>query len=182
MQQNDRPRRGGARSGAIVVRVVIGAALVIYTLLDELLFPIFRPLIRWLGALRLFERIGWVISHMPPYAVLVLLAVPLAVIEPAKVYALLLMATGHVVIGALALLLAQVASLLICERIYHVGHGQLMKIGWFKRLMGWIVALRDRAFGLVRETEFWQALARMAHRLRVRVRSMFRWLGRAGRE
>ncbi len=52
-------------AGPIVVRwlnraarFVVGVVVFAYALLDELLFPVFRPLIRWLGGLALFERLG----------------------------------------------------------------------------------------------------------------------------
>jgi len=138
-------------------RVVVGIGVVVYTLLDELLFPMVRPLIAWLGRLQLFARLGALIGCSPPYAVLVLLAVPFVIIEPAKVYALYLFATGHLVSGVVLLVIAQVLSLLICERIYHAGHAPLMRIGWFRRLMGWLVALRDKALGLIRSTAAWRA-------------------------
>lgn len=176
-------RQDGRRPGAgiVVLRAVVATALLIYTLLDELLFPLFRPLIRWLGGLRVFERIGWLIGQAPPYFVLVLLAVPLAVIEPAKVYALFLIATGHVVLGIGALIAAQIASLLICERIYHAGRTPLLRIGWFRALMGWIVGLRDGALALLRSTGLWQAASRLARRVRTRVRGLFRQLVRRSR-
>lgn len=152
-----------------IVRFVVTIAVVIYTLLDELVFPLVRPLLHWLGELRLFQRLGILIASLPPYLVLLLLAVPFVVIEPAKVYALYLGATGHVVEGIILLLVAQVVSLLTCERIYHVGHAKLMQIGWFKRLMDWIFALRDKALAWAKSTALWQSSARL-------VRSVRDWL------
>lgn len=148
------------------LRFVVAIGVVIYTILDELLFPLVRPLIGWLGHLRLFERLGQLIGRSPPYAVLVLLAVPFVIIEPAKVYALYLFATGHLVSGVVLLVVAQILSLLICERIYHAGHGPLMRIGWFRTLMTWIVALRDKALGLIRSTAAWRATTRMVRGVR----------------
>lgn len=152
-----------------IVRFVVTIAVVFYTLLDELVFPLVRPLLNWLGELRLFQRLGFLIASLPPYLVLLLLAVPFVVIEPAKVYALYLGATGHVVEGIILLLVAQVVSLLTCERIYHVGHAKLMQIGWFKRLMHWIFALRDKALAWAESTALWQSSARL-------IRSVRDWL------
>jgi hypothetical protein len=155
-----------------VLRFVVAIGVVIYTILDELLFPLVRPLIAWLGRLRVFERLGTLIGRSPPYAVLLLLAVPFVIIEPAKVYALYLFATGHLLSGVVLLIVAQILSLLICERIYHAGHAPLMRIGWFRMLMGWIIALRDKALGLIRATSAWRAAVRMIRS----VRSWFRGL------
>lgn len=156
-----------------IVRFVVTIAVVIYTLLDELVFPLVRPLLNWLGELRLFQRLGILIASLPPYLVLLLLAVPFVVIEPAKVYALYLGATGHVIEGVVLLLVAQVVSLLTCERIYHVGHAKLMQIGWFKRLMDWIFALRDKALAWAKSTALWRWAASLAKGVRAWVRQLF---------
>ncbi len=149
-----------------VARFVVAIAVVAYTLLDELVFPLVRPLLRWLGDLQLFQRLGALIQRLPPYAVLVLLAVPFVVIEPVKVVALYWIATGQVILGIVALGLAQVVSLLTCERIYHVGHEPLMRIGWFKALMGWLFGLRDKALALVRATAGWRWAVGVARGIR----------------
>jgi hypothetical protein len=138
-------------------RAVVTIAVVIYTLLDELLFPLFRPLIRWLGHLQLFQRLGALIGRLPPYVALALLAVPFVIIEPAKLFAVYWGATGHVVQGTILLLIAQVLSLLICERIFHAAYEPLMRIGWLKALLGWLFGLRDRAIGWAKSTAAWQA-------------------------
>jgi hypothetical protein len=148
-------------------RAIVTVVVVVYTLLDDVLFPLLRPILRWLGRLRVFETIGAVIGRLPPYLVLVLFAVPFIIIEPVKIFALYRGAVGHPIQGLILLGIAQVASILICERIYHVGKGQLMKIGWFARLMAWIFALRERAFAWAKSTAAWQAGAAMARSVRL---------------
>ena len=138
-------------------RAVVTIAVVIYTVLDELLFPLFRPLIRRLGELQLFQRLGALIGRLPPYVALALLAVPFVIIEPAKLFAVYWGATGHVVQGTILLLIAQVLSLLICERIFHAAYEPLMRIGWLKALLGWLFGLRDRAIRWAKSTAAWQA-------------------------
>ena len=122
--------------------------------------------------MKLFERLGALIGASPPYLVLVYLAVPLILIEPMKVYALVLFATGHLISGAVLLLIAQVLSLLICERIYHAGHGPLMRIGWFRLLMGWIIALRDKALARVKSSPAWHWAAGIGSGIRTWFRSL----------
>lgn len=152
-----------------IARFVVAVAVVAYMLLDQLLFPLFRPAIRWLSGLRLFQRLGALIGRLPPYVALVLLGVPFVVIEPAKVAALWVVATGHVVEGIVLLLVAQVLSLLVCERIFHAAYGPLMRIGWFAMLLGWLFGLRDQAIAWGKGTAIWKSAAAM-------VRSAREWL------
>jgi len=149
-------------------RFMVVVAVVGYTVLDELLFPLFRPLIRWLTGLRLFQRIGEALGRLPPYVALVALGVPFVIIEPAKLLAIWWAAQGHIVQGSVLLLVAQILSLLICERIFHAAYQPLMRIGWLKALLGWVFALRDRAIALARSTVAWRQTVRLA-------RAVARW-------
>lgn len=155
-------------------RAVMTVAVVIYTLLDELLFPLFRPLIAWLSALRLFQRLGDWLGRLPPYAALVALGVPFVVIEPMKVVAIWWAGTGHVITGTIGLLLAHALSLLVVERIFHAVYQPLMRIEWFARLLGWLFGLRDRAIGWAKSTAAWQAAASWVRRTREWLRGVLR--------
>jgi len=155
-----------------VARFVVAVLVVAYTLLDELLFPLFRPAIRWLSSLKLFQRLGVLIGRLPPYVALVLLAVPFVIIEPAKVAALLIVAQGQVIEGVVILLIAQVLSLLICERIFHAAYVPLMRIGWLKAGLGWLFSLRDKALAIGRATAVWRAAVAMGRGVRDWVRGL----------
>jgi len=155
-----------------VARFVVAVLVVAYTLLDELLFPLFRRAIRWLSSLKLFQRLGVLIGRLPPYVALVLLAVPFVIIEPAKVAALLIVAQGQVIEGVVILLIAQVLSLLICERIFHAAYVPLMRIGWLKAGLGWLFSLRDKALAIGRATAVWRAAVAMGRGVRDWVRGL----------
>lgn len=156
-----------------IARFVVAIVVVGYTLLDELLFPLFRPAIRWLTGLRLFQRIGEAIGRLPPYGALVLLGVPFAIIEPAKLGALWVIASGRVIEGTVLLLIAHALSLLVCERIFHAAYTPLMRIGWFRALMGWLFGLRDKALALVRATAAWRWAKGVARGVRDWFRRLF---------
>ena len=163
---NDHPRNAAVQVLRLIGRAVALVVVVVWTVLDELLFPLFRPLVAWLSQRRIFEMIGAIIARSPPYLVLVMLAVPFALIEPVKVFALYWIAVGHVIQGTILLVFAHVLSIFTLDRIYHTGKGQLAKIGWFARLMGWLVGLRDWAFGWVKATAAWQAASKMVRATR----------------
>lgn len=172
-----RQRSSGYRALRAVGRFVVGIFVVGYAILDTVLFPLFRPLIGYLSGLRLFEAIGALILKLPPYVVLLILAVPFVVLEPLKVFALYWFALGHLIQGGVLLVVAHTLSILTLERLYQAGKPQLMKIGWFARVMGWLGALRDRALAIARATAAWQWSARVA----TDVRAWFRGLVRSGR-
>ncbi len=169
------PRRyGGPVMGILrtIGRILVGVLVVAYAILDTVLFPLFRPLIGYLSGLRLFEALGALIQRLPPYLVLVILAVPFVVLEPLKVFALWWIAVGHIIQGGVLLIFAHILSILTLERLYHTGHSQLMQIGWFKRLMRWVTGLRDIALGWARASAAWRWGARLAADLRSWLRSV----------
>ena len=105
------------RAIRVVGRFIVAVAVVGYTVLDELLFPLFHPLIRWLTGLRLFQRIGEWLGRLPSYAALVALGIPFVIIEPMKVVAIWWAGTGHIISGTIALLMAHVLSLLVVDEV-----------------------------------------------------------------
>jgi hypothetical protein len=131
------------------------ALIIVYLALDALAAPFFSPLIRWFSKLRFVIRLQDVIAGLPPYAILVLLAVPFAVAEPAKLLAVILFATGHAIVGIVLFLLAYFVSFLVVERVYSAGREKLRTIGWFARLMDWLFDFRDRVLAWVRATQAW---------------------------
>jgi len=74
---------------------------------------------------------------------------------------------------------AHLVSLLTLDRIYHAGHTQLMQIGWFARLMTWLISLRDRAFAMARSTPAWRWSAETVAKLRTWVRTLIEPAGRS---
>jgi hypothetical protein len=169
-----RQRSTAYRAARAVGRFVVGIFVVAYAVLDAILSPVFRPLIRFLSELRLFEAIGALLLRLPPYLVLLILAVPFVVLEPLKVFALYWFALGHLIQGGVLLIVAHGLSILTLERLYHAGRPQLMKIGWFATLMSWLGGLRDAALSFARSTGAWQWAARVIRDSRAWVRRLVR--------
>jgi hypothetical protein len=118
------------------------------------------------------------VERLPPYGALIALAVPFAIAEPAKIYAVILIGTGHVAVGLAALILAYALSILIMERIYHAGRAKLMTIGWFARILNWLIAFRETIFAWAKATEVWAfglALVRKARALTARIKLRIGW-------
>jgi hypothetical protein len=153
------------------------AVVILYVVLDGIVTPVVRPLLGWVARLRFVIRLQDIVAALPPYAILTLLAVPLAFAEPAKIYALYLMSAGHLASGLATMAMAYLVSLLVVERIYHAGRAKLRTILWFAKLMDWLTGIRDRLLAWVRATRIWAfsvKLKRNARALAAKLRLRFR--------
>ena len=81
------------------------------------------------------------------YQSLLVLAVPLAIMEPLKVLALLVVGGGHFVAGTLVMICAYAGSLFITERLFRVLQPQLLSLAWFAKMWSWFVTVRDTTLG-----------------------------------
>ena len=76
------------------------------------------------------------LRRLPTQAViLVLFAVPFAIAEPLKIYALVLMAQDHLAVGFAIIIIAYLMSFVLVERIFHAGREKLLTYAW----MSWIM-------------------------------------------
>jgi hypothetical protein len=156
---------------------VARAVVIVYVVLDAIVTPVFRPLLRWLARLQFVIRLEDIIAALPPYAILVLLLIPFAFAEPAKIYALYLIGAGHISMGVITMAMAYILSLVVGDRIYHAGQAKLKTIRWFALLMEWLVGIRDRLLAFARSSPIWAfsvRLKRQARALIARVRVRFR--------
>ena len=131
------------------------AVVIFYLLLDGIVAPLVRPVLRWLAGLRLVVRLEGAVAALPPYVILALLAVPVLIAEPAKLYALWLIGKGLFWAGISLMAFAYALSLLIAERIYRAGEVKLETIAWFARLIGWMSGIRDALYAWARATQIW---------------------------
>jgi hypothetical protein len=133
-------------SPSLARRLFLGlfeAVIAAILLIDAIARPVYRPLLAWILDSRFMRRLALFVAPLPRPVILVLFAVPFAIAEPLKVFALLLIARGRVVAGVLLLVFAYLMTFLIVERIYHAGRNKLLTYVWFKWAMDHIVAVRD---------------------------------------
>jgi hypothetical protein len=84
------------------------------------------------------------IQQLGPYQSMVLLAVPVALVEPMKFASLFVAGKGHWLTGTGMIVTAYALSLLIVERLFRIVRPKLMKLGWFAKLWASYEALRNR--------------------------------------
>ncbi len=98
------------------------------------------------------------IERLSPYASLCLVAVPLAIVEPLKLVAVVVAGGGHWITGTVTIMCAYALSLLLVERLFLIVKPKLLTLRWFAVLWNWFVAVRGTVLG-------WLGFNRMRGRL-----------------
>lgn len=143
-------------------------------LLDELVRPLYRPLIARLAALKIMHAFERWIAARSVWTILVLLIVPYATIEPLKFVALLWIAGGWPKAGTVLFLVAYLLSFVVIERIYSAGRAKLMTLPWMAWVILTLATLRDRVVAALRLDRLKASLRRTARDLRRRLALLLR--------
>ncbi len=96
------------------------------------------------------------IAGLPPYGALLVLAVPSAVLIPAKLIGVYMFATGHFFLAMVVIFIAKVASTALIARIFLLTKPALMQIGWFARAYEIFMPWKDRLFAYIRASWVWR--------------------------
>jgi hypothetical protein len=96
------------------------------------------------GRMTFLARVRRRLQKISPYASLILLLVPLLLVEPLKLVAVIVAGKGHWLTGTGMLVGAYAASLLVTERLFRIVKPKLMTISWFAKLWSGFVALRAK--------------------------------------
>jgi hypothetical protein len=80
-----------------------------------------------------------------PYQSLLILAVPLAVVEPAKLVALGVVGNGHWLTGLTVMIAAYAISVFFIHRLFFIVKPKLLTLRWFKNLWREFTRLRAKA-------------------------------------
>lgn len=124
--------------------------------------------------------IGWLerlMARLPPYPAMVLFALPIALLFPIKLLALWVIARGHVITGAVVILLAKTLSTTLEAWLYRVLRPSLAQLHWFVRFEAWLFGWRDRLYAYVRSLPAWQRFRRAMTRAKTWLRGRS-WLRR----
>ena len=159
-----------------ILSVPLTIVVLVYFLLEDLFHRWLTPLFRLLGQLAPFTALGRILRSLPPYAALVVFAIPFIIVEPIKVFSVFWIGVGHVVTGTLLLVASYVVSLFIVERLFHVTREQLLSIGWFDWSFRRIMRLRAWAFAQVENTRAWQMARSLGRGIAARSKAGLAWL------
>jgi hypothetical protein len=106
-------------------------------------FPLWAALERW-------------IAGLPPYGALVTLAVPSAILIPAKFLGVFLLVTGHFVTAVGLIIAAKLASTALIARIFLLTKPQLLQIAWFRSFYDAFVPWQEALFAHIRNSWAWR--------------------------
>src|ERR1700730_14993452 len=83
-------------------------------------------------------------DRLGPYQSLLVLAVPLAIVEPLKLVALFVVGDGHFITGVFVLVCAYAGSLFVTERLFNIVKPKLLTLPCFAKIWNWFVAIRGK--------------------------------------
>ena len=93
------------------------------------------PLLRSLR--RCIERLG-------PYQSLLLVAVPLAIVEPLKLAVIFIAGDGHWITGAITMICAYAVSLFVAHWVFGIVKPKLLTLPWFAAFWNWLTRIRQK--------------------------------------
>lgn len=135
-------------------KVLAYVAAAIYFIADVLLLSLVRPIPRWLESNFPMPKVRAWIRTLPPYLCLALFSVPIIILEPVKMVAAYMAATGQLIWAAVTFVVGELLKLVIVERLFELTKTRLMKIPAF----AWAYNHYARARAWVMETGAWKAV------------------------
>lgn len=121
------------------------------------------------GPVAVVER--W-IAALPPYAALLVFALPTAVLLPLKFVAVWLLSNGQYWTATALFAGAKIVSTALIARIFILTKPQLMQIGWFKRFYDWLVPWKDALYAEIRESWVWRYGRMVKSRIRLEAKKV----------
>jgi hypothetical protein len=78
------------------------------------------------------------IERLGPYPSLLLVAVPLAIVEPLKLAVVFIAGDGHLIAGMITMICAYAVSLFVAHWVFGIVKSKLMKLPWFAAAWNWL--------------------------------------------
>jgi hypothetical protein len=114
------------------------------------------------------------VRRLPPYPALCVFALPVLLLLPVKLLALMAIAHGFPVSGIAGFVLAKLGGAVVVTRIYTLTLPSLLSLAWFARWHNHFAIVKDRWIGLLRASHVYRRAGHLARRLRRRTRRLLR--------
>jgi hypothetical protein len=148
-----------------VLKLIAYMAAAIYFVADALFVTVARPISRWFAARFPLPRVRAWIKSLPPYPCLALFSVPVILLEPVKMIAAYMAATGQFVSATATFVIGEILKLVLVERLFELTKNKLMKIPVF----AWAYGHYARAKAWLKQTEAWKAICALSRSIRERI-------------
>jgi len=142
-----------------VVSWFIGAAALLF-LIEEWLWNGLKRGMALLGQMPGLRRLERWIAALPPAGAALLFCAPTTLILPIKLFALKMIATGHLLQGTGVILAAKLAATALFARVYVLTQPALMRVKWFVRLHAAVLRWRVWVHGQIEAHPLWRAMLR----------------------
>jgi hypothetical protein len=123
--------------------------LAVLFLIEAWLWDHLQPLVAWIVGLipldGLKRGIARLVASLPPWAVLVVFAIPLIAMLPLKFLEVYFLAKRMWLGAALVILFVKLVGLGITAFIFDLTRDKLMQMAWFRRVYAWVLWARDWA-------------------------------------
>jgi hypothetical protein len=155
----------------------MGAGALLF-LIEEWLWNRLKQAMALLGRLPGLRQLERRIAGLPPAWAAVVFLAPSALILPVKLFAVTMIAKGHIVSGGGVILGAKITATALFSRVYVLTHPALMRVRWFTRLHATVLRWRVWVHREVEARPLWRAGRRVLLRWRAEVEARY---GRGGR-
>jgi hypothetical protein len=132
----------------------IAAALIV--LFEEWGWRPLAELLGWLSRFRPWAMLELWIAGLPPYAALLVFALPTTILLPLKFVSVWLLASGFLWSAGALFLAAKIASTALIARIFMLTKPALMSIAWFARAYNWFMPWKEVLFAQIRASWPWR--------------------------
>jgi hypothetical protein len=143
----------------LIVSSLLGAAAVLF-LIEEWLWNRLKQLMALLGRLPGLRRLERGIAALPPAWAAVVFLAPSALILPIKLFAVKMIATGHILSGGGVILGAKITATALFARVYMLTSPALMRVRWFVWLHTTVLRWRVWVHAQIESRPLWRSLRR----------------------
>ena len=130
---------------------------------------------RWAAAIGTWPPFGALeslIRRLPPYAALLVFALPGLLLFPIKFLALMAIAHGHPLMGAAVFVVAKLGGAMIVARIYVLTLPSLLALVWFARWHNRFIMFKDQLIARLRASPMYSRARRSMSSIRRTLRRL----------
>lgn len=141
------------RPGVVLLLNILAALILLF---EEWGWQPLSNLLARLARYPLWAKLELLIAGLPPYGALLALAIPSAVLIPAKLLGVYFLTTGHLISAGVVIFLAKITSTALIARVFLLTKPALMQIGWFARAYEMFVPWQEALFARIRASFVWR--------------------------